>query len=404
MSRRPIALNPDLSRLEDEGYALEVHPPCYLVVRNVPYVNPAREVKLGTIVGTLKLDGTLENIVGFQDHTVYFTGEMPHHHDGRPLTSLVNSSATQEIAPGLRVDHYFSHKPGPNGYPSIYAQLKQYVTILESQAQRLDPAVTAKTGPIVATHVGDEGPFVYADTASARAQIVMVAAKFQGLRVAIVGAGGTGSYVLDQVAKTPVAEIHLFDDDTFYSHNAFRGPGAASVEQLRARPPKVEYWRDRYSEMHRGIVAHPYRITRANADELSGFDHAFLCMDSGPDKLAIVEALEAAERPFIDVGIGVQEVAGSLRGMVRVTASTPELRDHVRQRVSFAPPRAENDYERNIQVADLNALNAALAVIKWKKLCGFYHDFAGEHDSTYTIDSHLLTRDECRHEADTDQA
>jgi hypothetical protein len=57
-------------------------------------------------------------------------------------------------------------------------------------------------------------------------------------------------------------------------------------------------------------------------------------------------------------------------------------------------PRENNDYERNIQVADLNALNAILAVMKWKKLCGFYHDFVQEHDSTYTVNSHLLTRDE----------
>jgi hypothetical protein len=117
-------------------------------------------------------------------------------------------------------------------------------------------------------------------------------------------------------------------------------------------------------------------------------------MDSGPDKLAIVTALEERGIAFVDCGIGVQEVGGALRGMVRVTASTPTKRDHVRRRVSFAPPRDDNDYERNIQVADLNALNAVLAVMKWKKFCGFYHDFVQEHDSTYTVNSHLLTRDE----------
>ena len=105
-------------------------------------------------------------------------------------------------------------------------------------------------------------------------------------------------------------------------------------------------------------------------------------------------SLEELGITFVDCGIGEQEVAGALRGTVRVTASTPTKRDHVRRRVSFAPPRADNDYERNIQVADLNALNAVLAVMKWKKLCGFYHDFAHEHESSYTINSHLLTRDE----------
>ncbi|CAN2525454.1 MULTISPECIES: hypothetical protein [Burkholderia] len=47
-------------------------------------------------------------------------------------------------------------------------------------------------------------------------------------------------------------------------------------------------------------------------------------------------------------------------------------------------------YASNIQVADLNALNAVLAVIKWKKLRGFYRDLDREHHSTYTTDGNLL--------------
>ena len=32
----------------------------------------------------------------------------------------------------------------------------------------------------------------------------------------------------------------------------------------------------------------------------------------------------------------------------------------------------EDDYSSNIQVADLNALNAILAIIRWKRYLGFY--------------------------------
>ena len=48
----------------------------------------------------------------------------------------------------------------------------------------------------------------------------------------------------------------------------------------------------------------------------------------------------------------------------------------------------------SIQIADLNALNAALAVVKWKKVCGFYHDAVQEHFSTYTINVNMLTNDD----------
>jgi hypothetical protein len=42
----------------------------------------------------------------------------------------------------------------------------------------------------------------------------------------------------------------------------------------------------------------------------------------------------------------------------------------------------------------MNALNAALAVIKWKKLWGFYKDFAKEHDCVYAVSTNALISDE----------
>lgn len=398
----PIARNPDLARLAGEGYALEVDQEGVLVVRHVPYVTPAREVKRGSLMLKLVLAGSIDDIKGFPDHTACFAGEVPCDHEGRPLAAIINQSERVAMSSRLTRDHYFSSKPGPNGYPSMYAQVKQYITILESHARRIDPDVTARVGPQPTPEgVGtEESPFVYADTASVRADIVEVTAKLRGKRIAIVGLGGTGSYVLDQVAKTPVAAIDLFDDDDYLTHNAFRAPGAATLEELRALPKKVHHWRDHYSAMHRGVTAHPYRVTAANVEELAPFDFVFLCMDSGPDKLAIITALMARGAPFVDCGIAVQDVGGALRGIVRVTASTSAKHDHVLHRVSCAVPRAGNDYERNIQVAELNMLNAAMAVIKWKKLMGFYHDFSNEYDSSYTLNSHLLTRDERHAPAD----
>ena len=72
----------------------------------------------------------------------------------------------------------------------------------------------------------DGSPFAYTDTATPRAGPDAYAARLEGLRVAIVSAGGTGSYILDLVAKTTVAEVHLCDGDQFLQHNAFRAPSA----------------------------------------------------------------------------------------------------------------------------------------------------------------------------------
>ena len=70
------------------------------------------------------------------------------------------------------------------------------------------------------------------------------------------------------------------------------------------------------------------------------------------------------------------------------------MRGHLRSRVSFGEAGAGNEYANNIQIAELNALNAALAVIKWKKLRGVYVDLEDEHHSTFTIDGNSMINDD----------
>ena len=112
--------------------------------------------------------------------------------------------------------------------------------------------------------------------------------------------------MLDLVAKTPVKEIHLYDGDTFYQHNAFRSPGAPSGEELGAKQPKATYFKNLYSKMHRGIVDHPVYLDAGNVEELRGMDFVFVCLDKGGPKKLIVEKLEEFNVPFTDVGMGIQ--------------------------------------------------------------------------------------------------
>ena len=46
----------------------------------------------------------------------------------------------------------------------------------------------------------------------------------------------------------------------------------------------------------------------------------------------------------------------------------------------------DDAYSSNIQIAELNALNAALAVIKWKKHLGFYLDQMEKLEDVYSLD------------------
>jgi hypothetical protein len=198
------------------------------------------------------------------------------------------------------------------------------------------------------------------------------------------------------VAKTHVREIHLFDGDVFFQHNAFRSPGAPSGEELEEKLSKTAYFERIYSRMRRGVFSHPVYVNSTNVDQLRGMNFVFLCLDSGNAKKLIVEKLEEFALPFVDVGMGVFLTDTALGGILRVTTSTVKKRNHVagKNRISFSDGDAHNEYNTNIQIADLNALNAALAVVKWKKLFGFYHDFEHEHYSTYTIDGNKLINED----------
>jgi uncharacterized protein DUF6791/ThiF family protein len=390
MSQQLISRSPDLKRLRDEGFDIEIRS-VHLLLKDVPYVNRQREVKRGILVSELTTAGDLTQAPS--THVAMFIGEYPCDKAGVELEKIRHSGG-QRLAEGLSVDFSFSSKPA-GGYTDYYHKMTAYLAIIASHAQALDPEVTAKTFPVIpADEAGSV--FRYLDTATSRARIGVPAKKLELERVAIVGLGGTGSYVLDLVAKTMVKEIHLFDGDTFLTHNAFRSPGAASLEELREKLKKTEYLARLYGKMRRGVHSHGYYLTADNVAELDGMSFVFLCMAPGDDKRAVVEGLEERDIPFVDAGMGVELVGGeSLRGLLRVTASTPEHREHFRKRAPLGDANGDGEYEQNIQIADLNALNACLAVLKWKKICGFYLDFEKEHNTTYAVDSNALVSDDC---------
>jgi hypothetical protein len=397
MQQQLISRSPDLQRLRNEGYDVEIRAG-FLLVKGIPYVNSSRAIGFGTLVTHLSMAGNIATKPA--THVAYFTGEYPCDKDGTQLTKLVlQSHPQQQMAAGVMVDHTFSSKPFPlqAGYSDYYQLVTTYVAIVSSAAEALAPSVTAKTFPVIEP-TADESVFHYYDTASTRARISMVTDKLASGKVAIVGLGGTGTYVLDLVAKTPVREIHLFDGDVFSQHNAFRSPGAPSVAALQGKPQKVNYFASLYGNMHRHIFPHDGYLDATNVEQLRSMNFVFLCLDKGSAKRAIVAALEAFAIPFIDVGMGIylNEKTNSLGGIVRVTASSTHQRAHVhdKQRISFGDGDEGNEYRQNIQIADLNALNGALAVVKWKKMAGFYQDLEHELHSTYTIDGNILQNED----------
>lgn len=396
MSQLQISRSPDLSRLRADGYNISVEGG-YLVMRDVPYVTPSKQISRCTIADLYNDASGRPN-----DHTMWMCGEKPSDANGEALIRYLAGDGPLQhhpIGTSLVAQWHLSIKmidEARQHIPDIdyYSKFIRYVHKLSAPVRVLGGTETACTFPPVLPDVEENLVFKYHDTATIRADIVPISRKLEGQRVAIVGVGGTGSYILDLVAKTPIAEIHLYDPDTFLQHNAFRAPGAASIEDLGRKPPKVAYLAETYSKIRTGIVPHAEGITAGNVHELASMNFVFISADPGEHKRQAMNVLVEANVPFIDCGMGLYVIDGSIAGQVRLTTATGAKTNHLDRHIKLNQVGVLNEYAHNIQVAELNALNAALAVVRWKKHLGFYNDLEHEHQSTYTVDGNALLNEE----------
>ena len=76
MSHALISRSPDLERLADEGYAVDIVGG-HLVVTDVPYVTSSQRIEYGTLASKLSLAG--DKTVKPGTHVTFFAGAHPCH-------------------------------------------------------------------------------------------------------------------------------------------------------------------------------------------------------------------------------------------------------------------------------------------------------------------------------------
>lgn len=372
MPASQTAPSPDVQQLIDEGYAVSIEDG-YLIVDNVPYVPSARVVGRGALICAYAHQNGVPQLNG--DHTVWFTGSAPCQADGTSLDNALVADKTAQTIAGRQVLCRLSNKPEnlEQMLASFYNKLTHYIRKLTSHARVIDATASASgTGSFA--YRQKPSVFFYPNPAIARSGLDAYDAKLVVSKVAIVGLGGTGSYILDALAKMPVQEIHLYDHDVVDPGSAYRSPGAMTIEQAHGNLHKTDYFRDLYSIMRAGIVSHPVRVDEANVHELNDCAFVFLAIDNGPSRGLIARHLAGRTIPFIDVGIGVDKVAErvELLGRARVTLIESDT-THMVDRLPIADDQDDAVYN-NVQVVELNAMNAMLAVVRYKQMLGFYAD------------------------------
>ncbi|MCW3053467.1 MAG: hypothetical protein JWN14_2637 [Chthonomonadales bacterium] len=370
MSLKLASHNDDIRRLVEKGYAVACDSNC-LVVRDIPYLDSTRNLQTGAIVA--KLVYIDEFRVTQDDHQIYFAGSVPHGLDGQPIPNLAGGLvqlALSEACHDVVVQRSFSNKPRATGkFDDFFEKIESYVGILSGPAIELHNAspYTFRTVEGAAS----DTPFKFRDTLTSRAEITDLSAKFKDDVIAVIGLGGTGAYVLDFLVKTPVREVRAFDLDFFYVHNAFRSPGR--LDPTEFGKPKAEVYQARYENFRTGLTVTPKFVDASCAGDLNGVTFAFVCVDKGSSRAGIFDLLLSKGIPFIDVGMGLKRKDGSLNGMVRVTYYSVEHGQRMREMgLAELADTPDDLYRTNIQIGELNALNACLAVIRFKQLRGFY--------------------------------
>ncbi|MBW2452659.1 MAG: HesA/MoeB/ThiF family protein [Deltaproteobacteria bacterium] len=123
--------------------------------------------------------------------------------------------------------------------------------------------------------------------------------KFLSSSVAVIGCGGLGGYVIEELARIGVGQIIAVDPDIFVEHNLNRQL-LASVERLGL--PKVDAAVSRVAEVNPVVKVVPRQIalTRDNGHEvLSSVDLAIDAMDNVSGRLELAEVCAALDIPFI---------------------------------------------------------------------------------------------------------
>ena len=372
MFQKLVSRNPDLGRLVDKGYAVAFDSNC-LIVRDIPYLDGEGELCWGALIA--KLVFVDRERVEQDDHQVYFAGSHPHGLNRQPISNLGGGAATIQLSPAhadVVVQRSFSNKPRVAGkFGDFFAKIESYGAIIAGPAMEKFGAspFTYRACETVAEHP----VFKFQDTLTSRAQIADLTARLENDVVAIIGLGGTGGHLLDGLVKTPVREIRGFDGDVFHIHTSFRSPGRLDERELGRF--KADVYRERYAHFRHGLTLKSIYIDESSRAELSGVTFAFVCVDKGSARAAIFALLIELGIPFIDVGMGLKRKDGALGGMLRVTYYPAEdALTMARLGLAELSDAAGDLYRTNIQIGELNALNAALALVRYKQVRGFYRE------------------------------
>ena len=246
--------------------------------------------------------------------------------------------------------------------------------------------------------------------------------RLRRLRVAVVGCSGTGSPLVEQLARNCVGELVLVDPDRVEEKNLNRILNA-TMDDARKGRLKVDVAARAIGAMGLGTVVHTHPCTLFDpvaVRTVAGCDVVFGCMDSVDGRHLLNKLATFYLVPYFDLGVkleadgrgGVDQVCGTVHYLQPGGSSLLSRRvytmDQVRAaglyRTDPAAYRSQlNDgYIRGVQedrpaVVQLNSLLASLAV---NEFLARLHPFRLDPNADYAIHRLSLSHGIYEHEDD----
>ncbi len=149
--------------------------------------------------------------------------------------------------------------------------------------------------------------------------------RLRRLSVAVIGCSGTGSPVIEQLARLGVGELVMIDDDKLEARNINRILNA-TMEDVRAGQLKVDVLADAVRRMETGtrVVPLPLNLWTPEAVRaVAQCDLVFGCMDTIDGRFLLNTIAAHYQLPYIDLGVRIAAVPdGPEKGKIRAVCGS----------------------------------------------------------------------------------
>lgn len=152
--------------------------------------------------------------------------------------------------------------------------------------------------------------------------------QLESLEIGIVGLGGTGSAIAEQLVRMGIKKLQIVDHDKFEPSNWSRFYGSTWKDTLKTNY-KVDIIHSHLREINPNIDLKKIKksvMTKEALKSLSNCDIIFSCLDRHAPRAVLNELSYQCFIPLIDVGVGlVKDHKNIIGGTARATVVGPEL-------------------------------------------------------------------------------